>query len=200
MNNTENNEIGQRIRKLRKEHKLSQTELANKIGKSLRTIQKYENGEIEVAISVMNEIAAALDITVADIIGYNAETNTIQSLSDIMNFLFSLEKVRDVDFRIDVKKPPHCDEWECSLVFSGKDSPKHNSDICLFLERWAEERENFKSYFSSLADYRSWQSDIIAYYCKNKLETVEPTELDFETRMTKRKEYVEAELKKKKGD
>ena len=47
-------QIGQRIRKFRKDKGLNQSELADKIGKSLRTVQKYEKGEIEVAVSVIS--------------------------------------------------------------------------------------------------------------------------------------------------
>lgn len=52
-----NNQIGLRIRTARKEKGINQTELANLLGKSLRTIQKYESGEIEVSIAMLNEIA-----------------------------------------------------------------------------------------------------------------------------------------------
>ena len=47
-----NNQIGLRIRTARKEKGINQTELANLLGKSLRTIQKYESGEIEVSIAM----------------------------------------------------------------------------------------------------------------------------------------------------
>ena len=40
--NNEEMTIGQRVRKARKEKGYNQTELANALGKSLRTIQKYE--------------------------------------------------------------------------------------------------------------------------------------------------------------
>ena len=56
-----NNQIGLRIRTARKEKGINQTELANLLGKSLRTIQKYESGEIEVSIAMLNEIAKDLD-------------------------------------------------------------------------------------------------------------------------------------------
>ena len=39
--------IGLRIRTLRLERNLTQTDFAKMISKSLRTVQKYENGEIE---------------------------------------------------------------------------------------------------------------------------------------------------------
>ena len=48
-------EIGQRIKMLRKHKGLNQKELAEILGKSLRTIQKYETGEIEVSISTVNQ-------------------------------------------------------------------------------------------------------------------------------------------------
>ena len=43
-----------------------------------------------------------------------------------------------------------------------------------------------------------WKAETLAYYSRSELETAEPAELDFETRLKMRKEYLEAELKKKK--
>ena len=96
-------QIGQRIRKFRKDKGLNQSELAEKIGKSLRTVQKYEKGEIEVAVSVISDIAAVLGISSSDILGYKSGIEHIGSLSDIMSFLYMLENVRDVDFKVNVK-------------------------------------------------------------------------------------------------
>ena len=44
-------EIGERIKSARKAAGLSQTELATRLNKTLRTIQKYESGEIEPSIA-----------------------------------------------------------------------------------------------------------------------------------------------------
>lgn len=198
MNETDTIIIGQRIRQFRKEKGLSQTELAEKIGKSLRTIQKYEKGEIEVAISVISDIAAVLDVSSSEILGYQSGVDDICRLSDIMDFLFKLENVKNLDFRIDIKKPPHSEQWECSISFNGQQGAEYNPDLCLFLERWAEERENFRTYFSSLESYSRWKAETLAYYAQSELETEEPLALDFETLLKKRKEYLEAELKKKK--
>ena len=191
--------IGQRIRKFRKEKGLSQTELADKIGKSLRTVQKYEKGEIEAAISVISDIAEALGVSSLDILGYKSGVDGLNSLADIMDFLFRLENVKGIDFKIDVKKPPHCEQWECSISFNGQQGAEFNPDLCLFLERWAEERENFRTYFSSLERYSRWKSETLAYYSAGSgLEIEEPQALDQETLFKKRKEYLEAELEKKK--
>ena len=39
------------------------------ISKSLRTVQKYENGEIEINISTANDIARVLDVSASYILG-----------------------------------------------------------------------------------------------------------------------------------
>ena len=44
-------EIGERIKAARKAAHLSQTELAQRLNKTMRTVQKYESGEIEPSIS-----------------------------------------------------------------------------------------------------------------------------------------------------
>ena len=54
MDNFDYPAIGQRIKQLRKRKGLNQTELAQMLKKSLRTVQKYETGEIEVSIAVAN--------------------------------------------------------------------------------------------------------------------------------------------------
>ena len=59
--NIHSSQIGLRIRTARKNKGLNQTELAKLLGKSLRTIQKYESGEIEVSIAMINEIAKVLE-------------------------------------------------------------------------------------------------------------------------------------------
>lgn len=63
------NNIGLNIKKYRKEKGLTQTELADKLGKTLRTVQKYENGEILPSINNVYEIAKALEVFSNDIIG-----------------------------------------------------------------------------------------------------------------------------------
>lgn len=134
-----NNQIGLRIRTARKEKGINQTELANLLGKSLRTIQKYESGEIEVSIAMLNEIAKVLDCESTYLIGYDAERKPLENLSDIMNFLFQLDKIKELGFNIEVKRPPHYDGWKCAITFNGKDvSTGLNQDLCLFLEEFED--------------------------------------------------------------
>ena len=73
--------VGARIKALRKKKHLNQIELANLIGKSLRTVQKYETGEIEVSVGVVNDLAKVLDSTPTYILGYDTEVTPITSMA-----------------------------------------------------------------------------------------------------------------------
>jgi len=53
--------VGKHITEARKKQNFTQTQLGNMVGKTMSTIQKYENGIIEIPISVLEEISEALD-------------------------------------------------------------------------------------------------------------------------------------------
>ena len=194
MDNLDHAAIGQRIKMLRKKKGLSQTELAQMLGKSLRTVQKYETGEIEVSISVINQIAEILETSSTYLFGYESGTTQIKSLSDVMDFLFKLENVAGIDFHIDVKKPPRSKEWSCSISFDGKSAAEFNADMCLFLEQWEEMREDMHSYNCTPAALHSWQEQTLAYYAGASVECVEPEELDEDERLARRRAYLEKEF------
>lgn len=183
--------IGQRIKMLRKRKGLNQTELAQLLDKSLRTIQKYETGEIEVSIAVVNQLANLLDTTSTYILGYESATAPIRNLADVMDFLFKLETVKNIDFKINVQKPPRSKEWSCSITFDGKSAADFNTDMCLFLEQWQDEREDIISYASSQEAYKKWQERTLAYYAADAVESEEPKEISREELIQKRKEYLE---------
>ena len=157
MDNFDYPAIGQRIKQLRKRKGLNQTELAQMLKKSLRTVQKYETGEIEVSIAVVNQIADLLDTTSTYILGYESSTAQIRTLADVMDFLFKLETVEGIDFKINVQKPPRSKQWECSVSFDGKSTAEFNADMCLFLEQWEDERSELRAYNSTQAAYKRWK-------------------------------------------
>ena len=195
MDNFDYPAIGQRIKQLRKRKGLNQTELAQMLKKSLRTVQKYETGEIEVSIDVVNALAKHLDTTPTFILGYETNTAPIRSLADIMNFLFELDKVSSLKFNVDVQKPPRSNEWTCSIRFNGKEmDADHNADMCLFLEQWEEMREDMCSYNCTPAALHSWQEQTLAYYAGASVECVEPEELDEDERLARRRAYLEKEF------
>ena len=191
MDNFDYPAIGQRIKQLRKRKGLNQTELAQMLKKSLRTVQKYETGEIEVSIAVVNQIADLLDSTPTYILGYESSTTQIRTLSDVMDFLFKLETVEGIDFKIDVQKPPRSKRWECSISFDGKSTAEFNADICLFLEQWEEERSELRAYNSTQAAYKRWKEQTLAHYAANAVKCTEPEELDRDELIARRTELLE---------
>ena len=110
-------EIGKRLKTARKAAGLSQTELATRLDKTLRTIQKYESGEIEPSIAMINAIAKELNVSPADLIGYRRPGIELNSLSDVIAVLYQLNKKAGIRFEIDVQRSPHSEEWSCSLRF-----------------------------------------------------------------------------------
>lgn len=59
--------IGENIRKIRKEKKLTQSELAQKIGISYQQIGQYETGKRKPKIETIDKIATALGVKIVDI-------------------------------------------------------------------------------------------------------------------------------------
>ena len=191
MRNHDYTQVGQRIKMLRKRKGMNQSELAAALDKSLRTVQKYETGEIEVSIAIVNHLAELLDSTPTYILGYETSNEPIRELADVLDFLFKLETAKELGFRIDVRRPPHYDQWECSITFDGKGKELHNSDMCLVLEQWENEREDVRTYAHSQKRYRKWKDQTLAYYSGNQMTYEEPEELDPEIRMQKRKEFLQ---------
>ncbi len=69
MGNRENQEIGLRIKKVRKSLGISQMKLADAIGVSFQQIQKYESGTNKVLIEKLKKIASVLNTPLLYLIG-----------------------------------------------------------------------------------------------------------------------------------
>jgi len=60
--------LGQRIREIRKERGMSQTELAEKAGISLITISRIERGERDPHLTTLLRIARGLDVRLSELL------------------------------------------------------------------------------------------------------------------------------------
>lgn len=80
-------EIGQRIRKFRKAHSLSQEDLAERIGISTTHMSHIETGNTKLSLPVFVDIAAALEVRTDELLFDNPETQRSAAFGDVLDIL-----------------------------------------------------------------------------------------------------------------
>ncbi|MBR5571786.1 MAG: helix-turn-helix transcriptional regulator [Oscillospiraceae bacterium] len=80
-------EIGQRIRKFRKAHQLSQEDLAEKIGISTTHMSHIETGNTKLSLPVLVSIATALDVRTDDLLFDHAEMGRNAVMEELLSSL-----------------------------------------------------------------------------------------------------------------
>ena len=86
-------ELGRRIRLRRVEIKISQSELAHKLGVSFQQVQKYEKGVNRVGAHRLQQIASALDVPMTFFYDGDGKTREVESLL-FLDSSFSLRLLR----------------------------------------------------------------------------------------------------------
>lgn len=81
---SQNEFVGSKIRKYRKAKKITQEELAEKIGIKNNTISAYERGVIEVPHSKLLEVAKVLEIKYTHLLPIEGDVNN-STISDYIN-------------------------------------------------------------------------------------------------------------------
>ena len=157
-------EIAKNLKRIRKERKLNQKQLAALLDKSERTIQNYEAGETDFSISMLKDIAIALDIDWRELIGEHIEIPIasqsdmdkyrIDTFGDIVSLLFQMQETYDVTMNLQVAKPPEDREWKAGISIDGKGSGKYDADFCLFLENWRDKLDMLCHNLLSMEQYR----------------------------------------------
>lgn len=89
-------EIGQNIAEARKEYKMSQEQLANKLGISRRALGSYENGEASVPVSLLPEICEILLVPVERLLNISPKYFSIDERTRQARILKKLEQVEEL--------------------------------------------------------------------------------------------------------
>ncbi len=76
-------EIGQRIRKIRKAHRLSQEELAEKIGISTTHMSHIETGNTKLSLPVLVALAQVLEVQTDDLLFDTAQASRSAAMNEI---------------------------------------------------------------------------------------------------------------------
>lgn len=99
-----NNTIGSRIRDKRKELGMSQEELAEKLYTSKQMISSYENDKTEIKVSVLKELAVALDTTTAYLVDGVKEVKYSQQAEELLDVFSRLDNDRIIEIAIQQMK------------------------------------------------------------------------------------------------
>lgn len=75
--------IGQRIRKIRKAHGLSQEELAERVDISTTHMSHIETGNTKLSLPVLADIAAVLEVRTDDLLRENSSATTSTIMDEI---------------------------------------------------------------------------------------------------------------------
>ena len=169
-------EIGNAIKKRRRQLKITQKEFAERLGKSERTIQKYESGEITMKIDLIKLVADELNIPWQELLEAKSDENDIlleednspsycfHTLSDVIKALFAITEIEDISFQLSCTKPPESPEWTSSLTVDGKGSGTYNADFCLFMENWMNKLTDLQNGALSQEQFESWKKKTLEYY------------------------------------
>ncbi|MBE6942956.1 MAG: helix-turn-helix transcriptional regulator [Ruminococcaceae bacterium] len=82
-------EIGQRIRKIRKAHGLSQEELAERINISTTHMSHIETGSTKLSLPVLVDLASVLNVRVDDLLYDSPIAPTGRALEEILTIIDS---------------------------------------------------------------------------------------------------------------
>lgn len=182
-------EIGGRIKQLRKATKMSQTELANRLGKTLRTVQKYESGEIEPSLSIIESIAKELNTTPSFLVGYDKSNVRLESMADVFSFFYQLNEKNEIHFDIEERIPSQDGERSCIIRFDARErNAEGNATVYNFLREFETQRHMMETYWTDHAGMESWFDRYCALYAEDALTNRTHEELDELTRLQRRNE------------
>ena len=118
-----------RLKELRKEKKLTQKELAEKIGISKRTLAYWENGESQIKPEKAEKLANFFGVSIAHLLGYEDddfknETNIKAAVLDE-----ALEKLRTIMVLAESDESPNLVEFGIGTAIAAIESFKKEIEL-----------------------------------------------------------------------
>ena len=173
--------IGERIAKQRKQLRISQTELAEQLGKSLRTVQKYESGEIDMSVSVLEQIADILKMPINYLMGYDSSHIKLETMADVYAYLFELDRKKELKFDIDFIKGP--ESLRKAILSFDLSAAEFNPNFYNMMEKFQTQRDGLDTYWIDYNMYRDWEEKELQNSSSFFLSDKKYEILDHETRM-----------------
>ena len=174
------NSIGKKIKEKRLEKGYSQKQFAEMIGKSVRTLQKYESGEIEAPLQMLNKIADTLNEPMEEFINSNATHPELKTLADLYATLFSLQRKENVTFEI---KEVFSEEGNVSfsINFETYDtSAPLNREISNFLMEYKYYLEQLEAKAIPTEIFESWKEKTLISAQNTRLKNKPPKNITYD--------------------
>lgn len=135
-------QIGRTIRRYREEKKLTQKEMANRLGVTAPAVNKWESGSSTPDIQLLSPIARLLGITVDTLLSFQEEL-TDQELNHFIKELDHRLQIRDYDdcfqwAKVKISQYPNCYSllWQTALILDAwrqtkkpLDAARYDADI-----------------------------------------------------------------------
>ncbi len=131
-------DIGLRIKSFRTKQELTQQELADLVGITVSTVQKYESGERNPSSSNLKKIAQALDVQENLFYNIGLSELPLHTIGDIMSILFLLDDKIGFNPRYREDNKGNIDPYSVSIQFT-------NVEINKLVARWVEIKEKHEN-------------------------------------------------------
>jgi len=101
--------VGSQIRQLRKEHRLTQNQLANRIGVQQSDLSRMEKGEYRVSLDTLFKILGEFDLGIGEFFGEDPTANTTADDLSLLRQVRSLpaDDQREIEEFVGFKRSRH---------------------------------------------------------------------------------------------
>lgn len=106
--------IGEAIKKYRKQSKITQKQLATMIDKSESTVQKYESGEVEAPLSVLEQICSCLGLDISELLESDPHFDFMEYFGRADRPLMDYFKILGYEFK---DHPVAPDNYQCLVHY-----------------------------------------------------------------------------------
>ena len=186
--------IGENIFECRKQRNITQEQLAQQLGKSVKSVQRYESGAVDIPVSILEEIAAALDVSINYLVGYKPSFIKLESIADVMAFLLELNRKDELRFEIELNKDDD-GQKKVSLTFdAASTSAVYNSVLYDMMEELKINREAFEEYWINYETYKLWENQAVQKHGTAFLHDKEQEQISDEELVKRRNELFDKKL------
>ena len=149
-------EIDSKLKSLRQEAKISQKEMASKLGLSVPSYSNYENGYSEPPMEIIESFCGILGLSLDSFFGFNMPTKPNNQLNTYADFLMLLNKMKSKEIPIDVSVEANKDTHALTSTLK-IESPQ----VAALLNGWKDLDDKLSRDVIDSDEYNIWFEDLL---------------------------------------